>query len=393
MNEVGSSKRDDLKQNKLEVSTIHGTKGREKDLVILYGFDEDYFEIDKTAVNQPLDLFYVGITRAKQKIILLRNENYANFSFLDLENKGKHLKINVSESKPVLKQKSEKPKKYYFDVTSLLEHTPFYYLANLKKHLKVTKKSIVSSVVDFKMTNFIKLQKHKIDYLQDTSSINGKLVTLMLLHERQELSSKIAPLVEYQKINIFNKNELAVLNTLAEKENLTPSELCQLAVMFDALESGKKISYNQLEPSGYNWVTENDLFKIKTLMKSIKYDPSWEVEVPITIDDKCENFGELKAFAEQNAFEGISLGGVIDAYDPNSKTVWEFKNVDKITETMIYQLLIYGFILKSNGTIVEKLKLFNLRTKKAYTINFKNYKELKSSLIKIMNFKINHKMR
>ncbi|ATX71228.1 Dna2/Cas4 domain-containing protein [Spiroplasma clarkii] len=184
-----------------------------------------------------------------------------------------------------------------------------------------------------------------------------------------------------------------MLNTLAEKENLTPSELCQLAVMFDALESGKKISYNQLEPSGYNWVTENDLFKIKTLMKSIKYDPSWEVEVPITIDDKCENFGELKAFAEQNAFEGISLGGVIDAYDPNSKTVWEFKNVDKITETMIYQLLIYGFILKSNGTIVEKLKLFNLRTKKAYTINFKNYKELKSSLIKIMNFKINHKMR
>lgn len=60
---------------KCVITTFCGSKGRERDLVIILGYDANYFQyIDKTA-NQNIipNVFYVAITRAKQQLWLISN--------------------------------------------------------------------------------------------------------------------------------------------------------------------------------------------------------------------------------------------------------------------------------------------------------------------------------
>lgn len=71
---------------KVVFSTFHQSKGRERDVVIVYGWDASYFKY--YARNLPTDecpaTLYVAATRAKRRLVLLQNETEAPLPFLKM---------------------------------------------------------------------------------------------------------------------------------------------------------------------------------------------------------------------------------------------------------------------------------------------------------------------
>ncbi|KAH7012620.1 P-loop containing nucleoside triphosphate hydrolase protein [Microdochium trichocladiopsis] len=76
---------DSVVRGKICVSTIHQFKGSERDLVILYGLDDYYFEM---AANQPDDTYpnniFVALTRSSKQLVAIHNAAREIMPFLDV---------------------------------------------------------------------------------------------------------------------------------------------------------------------------------------------------------------------------------------------------------------------------------------------------------------------
>jgi DNA helicase-2/ATP-dependent DNA helicase PcrA len=80
---------DDAPEDKVTLSTLHGAKGLEFEVVLLIGLDEGILPHSRTTAPKATDiastidaseerrLFYVGVTRAKQRLYLIRAKTRA----------------------------------------------------------------------------------------------------------------------------------------------------------------------------------------------------------------------------------------------------------------------------------------------------------------------------
>ena len=70
--------------NKIVFTTFHQSKGRERKIVFVFGFDDSYFKFYATNKNVkfcPSEL-YVAVTRASEILFVIENEKYPPLSFL-----------------------------------------------------------------------------------------------------------------------------------------------------------------------------------------------------------------------------------------------------------------------------------------------------------------------
>ena len=76
---------ENLVKDKLVFSTFHQTKGLERKVVIIFGFDESYFKYYAREHDPHVlpNVLYVGITRAQERVILLHHYNNAYLPFLN----------------------------------------------------------------------------------------------------------------------------------------------------------------------------------------------------------------------------------------------------------------------------------------------------------------------
>jgi len=78
---------EDILKNKIAFSTFHQVKGLERKIVIVFGFDETYFQYYKKDADPDLcpNELYVATTRAKEHLTLIHNKNNGFMPFLNLE--------------------------------------------------------------------------------------------------------------------------------------------------------------------------------------------------------------------------------------------------------------------------------------------------------------------
>ena len=352
---VPSSDEESLNRNviahKLVFSTFHQTKGLERKIIFIFGFDDSYFRYyNKSAnINVCPNELYVATTRSAERLILLHHKENSFLPFILKENLNKFCDMDMTHISNQLElQKNKKIKlKHKYSVTSLLKFIHYTDIDRCKEKLNITKLQECDVPINIRhvAANGI--------YNENVSNITGIAVAAMSelqttgkmkIYESLVKNSQHGPYVS--KID---------LNTI------TPSSLLNIANRWDSLISGYIFKIKQIEK--YNWLSQVNLEKCLERFKKLNVSKNGIHEYEI----KFTGVSHLNKFV---------LMGSIDCYDPDSNTVYEFKCVNELRDEHFLQLALYAFLfeyhkIKESLEIKNKTKykLFNVITNECYQIS------------------------
>jgi DNA polymerase III delta prime subunit len=296
---------EDIIKNKIVFSTFHQVKGLERKHVIVYGFDESYFQYFNKGADPnvcPNEL-YVAITRGIENLTIFHgiNKNYVPFLKDELLEKytyyeRKHLNTAYDNGNSIT-----------MNVSEITKHLP---------------SEIVNSADDF-------FSKKLINKKEKLINISVKTKQNSLVESVAEINGVVIPAYfEY-----INNNQMSIYNILISKgqqvdiklsKDMPTSDLLKLATQYVSFSSGYNFKMKQIV--NYNWMN-NECFDeaVDRLELCIDKNSKFEVEV-FNPDIKM----------------GKIIVGRIDCID--KETIWEFKCTKELDTDHFIQLAIYALL-------------------------------------------------
>lgn len=341
---------DDIIKNKVVFSTFHQAKGRERPVVILYGFDESHFmyyerDIDKYKCPSTL---YVGASRASLRLFLVHDINRRNIDFLkmslsDIITSG-HVKYHgpkrgsgeiIKKYKPIIKIINVKPT----ELVKFLNQEIIGYLDKIINKIYIKKNDTgntieITSKIMSKSGNF-----------EQVSNLNGIVIPAMY-EAKQKGISTLQKLVYdqstlYQNIGFYKK----YMQNL-KKENLTVEDYLHLGNIFHSMCDGY---YNNLyQITNYDWLTTEQVNEChKNMEKHVSKNLVYEYDLQEELNEN-DNNDIINSIIKNKLGKNLGyfiFSGVIDACD--DEKIWEFKCVQELTMEHFLQLIIYAWIWNS----------------------------------------------
>lgn len=304
---------EDILKGKVVFSSFHQSKGLERHVTLVLGFDSSYYEFyNKTAdPNQCPNEMYVALTRAKSELVLFHSNSKDHFNWL-----AQDLLHDLADVKGYMrKTKRENVIRTKIAVTELTRHQTSMVI---NKCMNLIDREIITppgDIIDIP----IKIEQYNsfgdLTY-EDVSDING----ISIPSYREYVTTggmTIAREIGYKIVG-----------------ELTPSMLLEVASKYNAEVSGFHFKVNQINE--YNWLEQEalDLANIR-LSEVIPNASKFEVAVSATL-------------------LGKTISGRIDAMSDN--TVYEFKCTTELTPEHIIQLAIYAYMYgKDNDYILYNI--------------------------------------
>jgi hypothetical protein len=363
---------EDILNGKIVFSTFHQVKGLERDVVVVYNFDDSYFEFyakdvqDKTIIPNTL---YVAITRAKKSLTVIHDESN---NYLDFVNKSilhNHVKMDVSSqfyTKMYRNQdKKNKPTQLQkMDVSELIKFIPVDILHDcldlfeielvsteskhkkLKIPLKTKQEDLyegvseingvaIPSLFELKVSGKMSITQHITQQTMMTINSNIKGTSKCLLNSDEDSDED-----EY-KINKYDLSESAIENLL------------KLSTEWVCTKSGYNFKKNQI--TEYNWLSSDILEKSmdRMLLQFPKETHHLlKFEIPLVL-----------------ALDNFVLVGFADLV--YNKNIYEIKVVSEIDPTHYLQLAIYTWLAIRLGYSIESSYLYNIIDGYLYKLNYK----------------------
>lgn len=375
---------EDILNGKIVFSTFHQVKGLERDVVIVFNFDDSYFEFyakeitDRTVIPNTL---YVAITRAKKSLIVIHDEANNYLDFIDKLSLHENVRMDISsqyytkmyrnfDKKPKCKQLQK------MDVTELIKFIPVDILHNCMDLFQI------DLIKHDKKENKLKipLKTKQDDLYEGVSEINGVAIpSLFELKVSGKMS--ITQHINQQTMLSINSNIKGVSKCLLDsdddnydeqykinKYDLTENaieNLLKISTEWVCSKSGYNFKKNQI--TDYNWLTIDMIEKSMTRMltqfpsethKDLKF------EIPFVL--------ELDSFV---------LVGFADLIYKND--IYEIKVVNQIDPIYYLQLAIYTWLSLKLGYSIESSYLFNIVDGFLYKLNYEvaNLNKLVSILV------------
>jgi hypothetical protein len=304
---------EDIIKGKIVFSTFHQVKGLERKNVIVYGFDESYFQFNNKDADPNLcpNELYVAITRGMENLTIFHSiqKNYVPFLKEELLEKYTHYERHT------LHTVYESNKSITLDVSEITKHLP---------------SEITNKALDYFERKLINKKEKLIDIPVKTKQ--GELYEYVA-----DINGTVIPAyfeyVNNKKMSIYdilvNRNQ--VVNIKLDINMPTP-ELLKLATQYSAFSSGYNYKMNQIKE--YNWMEDEKLDDaVDRLELVINKNSQFEVEVMNP---------ELKV--------GKVIVGRMDCVDKD--TIWEFKCTNDLDSDHFIQLAIYA-LLNENMKLVE----------------------------------------
>ena len=336
----GVDKVKDIKvfKNKIVLSSIHGTKGLERKVVILLKFDASYFMFyDKTCdMSSCPNTIYTALTRSKEQLSLIKGCGYI-----------KSTAINDFEF--INKRNIESSVDYF-----VYNFHSFYNIIELYKTLypNITTKDNKKNIIVKCSIHNSELNISKYSYLSGRSFCNQCKIPLYKFDYKENI-------VEFLKNNlyiendIFNVAKVDIVNTecIRDKNDRNDYSVSQLIEFIpfkdlDTIDINFKIISENNDLNNQNYINN-----IKLIVKQgIIYE-----NISSTIGDACSLYLELMLTKNINIYNKITN---IDRY---------FSFIDlikKLTRSISIELF-----EKTKTTIKENIILFNTVNKQEQFIN------------------------
>lgn len=341
---------DSIIKGKVVFTTFHQAKGRERKNVIIYNFDNSYFEyFNKTASPEicPPEL-YVGATRASERLFLIHDSK--------------------CEPLPFLKKKMRELIKYkYVDYYCFGEmklkdckiEQDDYHKTSPTELVKFIKDDIIELIyptvetlyeIENEATKKIKIPskiKSKNGKYEEISDINGLIIPS--IYEENNTGSNTV--LNYINKSLSDDKYLRRAIVRIPTKNLEIKDYLYAANVYTGIRN--QIYHKLAQIDDYNWLNCDMIKACHNNMNKFLGQKNYAYEIETNYKYRHADFG------------GIDIKGIMDAV--GRKIVWEFKCVDSITIEHLLQLIIYAWMWYKDRRGYEtygsrEFKIMNIRT-------------------------------
>jgi len=353
---------ENVTSGKVVFSTIHQSKGRERPIVIVYGFDTNWFTFFGRDCNKnvcPPEL-YVAASRSSKVLFLIEHTQSRPLDFL----KNRHnfdripyIRYFQEYSMPVLEEVKNAPPPRSTNPTDLLRYMNeevIYILLQIKEKVYTLYSPEMKNVAIPSET------ANNIGTIENISDLNGLCIPA-LWEERVRGNSNIR---ESVKLEMLDKRHHDILRKAYNKisRDMNTSDFLLLTNIYQSINTNCHFKIAQLET--YNWLTNDMVDECHTsISKYIGENPVFEHAISDVIYN-VKDVGE------------INVNCRLDAFDDTS--VWEYKCVSQLQLEHFLQLIIYAWMWKqkqdkmdSNYEIygARKFFLMNIRTEETHELD------------------------
>jgi hypothetical protein len=348
----------DVIKNKVVFTTFHSSKGRERKLVIIFGFDSTYYKYYAREMSQNVcpDTLYVAATRAKEKLIVIQDyletplpflcknvDTFIEYPYIDLYPKSHKSKEESTDIKP---------EKSYSLITTPTELVAFIKEASELELVELLETGIqILSEPSFKVD--IPLKVETSTGMEDVSMING--IVIPMIQESRKTGEKSTVQQSVERSTYFMKNSQQYDFLLKYIETWDPESMniendILLAILFICCSS--KLYHKIAQITTRNWLTY-DLIRpsLKLLDDITSGATELEYEKKIEIKFRSSSYGM------------IEMSGRLDMY--TDTTIWEVKCVETLTFEHELQVCVYQWIWKKQYEPTygpRDFKLVNIRS-------------------------------
>ena len=367
---------EELLKDKIVFSTFHQTKGLERKVVIIFGFDQSYFRYYKKDVNPNIcpNELYVATTRGIEHLTVFHH--YTN-DFLPFINKDKLERYCHVEEFDILRVKEVHQSNISIDtpVTDCINFLPQDIVDYCFSQLVIKKnEQFTYNKIDIPLTTSNDESTESVSEITGIaipSMFEFKMKNKMLIYEHL--------IAEYFENNLICKRDIVENIKLKPKEhhldkidmaNLTTKQLLYIANCWNAYKSGYLYKIYQI--SNYTWLSPENLNTCIDRMTKLNITSDSIFEKSITIADTKEILNR-------------KLKGYIDCYDHNNYTIYELKCVTKLTKEHYLQLAFYMYMFEmtQKTRIPTTYVLFNILTNEYNFVecDIDNLKEIVKTII------------
>lgn len=359
---------DDVTRGKVVFATFPSSKGRERNIVILMGYDQSYFDFYAKSALQDVcpSTLYVAATRAKKRLILVGSDNSSSLSFLDNAQIGSgpfNANTTYINNGLLIKSASKKgPPEKKTSVTDMVK----YLTQEAVEYLGPLVAEIFQVVVapqdkPIGIPSKIKTQN---GMSEDVSHLNGLVIPTIWEMQRlcrtraaatEDVVASVKISTMYRLITStlsLKKCQKSMMNTAFKKVKCpctTTSDYLYMANVYWAITEGYHGQLAQI--TSYDWLSDDivaacvDVLETQVGCNDIDSSMQFEYNIGATI---------------QTLFGKVQVRGAIDILTHD--TVWEVKCTDVLQLEHLLQLVVYAWLHQKGGESMQKYKIINVRT-------------------------------
>ncbi len=321
---------EDILTGKVVFSTFHQSKGLERPVVFVLGFDAGYFQFYKRnagnvgVINNEM---YVALTRAKQELILVHHCGHDFLPFVKRELLPEYTSFDDSSVSIAARLAQKDGVKSKFKVTELLGH--------------INPEVIAELVSDIEQKECAQGERRRIEFptkvwdaemAEAVADING--VSIVAYYEFK--ATKVISFVE----RLYDADEPMKRRVYKNLDK----ELLRCSTEWLCAGTGYKFKRYQIK--SFAWI-ETEMFEAarRRLEKEIGSAVS-----ELSFEKEC-----------RYTWRGTEIAGCADIYDAKNQHLWEIKVVNELKVEHFIQLLLYQWLFEKNGIPVKRCFLFNVQ--------------------------------
>ena len=343
-----------LIENKIVICSFHQSKGRERKIAIIFGFDS--FHIHKNLTECPNTL-YVATTRASEKLILVQHIRNYHLGFLQTDNIPSYCTSNEplsfgSESQNVSLSSLK------FDVTSLIRHVDQSYIKKCINKLDIKQEKSPNNDL-----NIQGIYNNEI-----VADINGVAIPALF---QQHIKGGSFPLCELIK---KNNNEYYFSEKWIKEHIDSALQLCDNDRKIDIYDALYITSVWMAMMRGYyhtlkqvkkhNWLSLDIINQTTHRLNSIIKNQNEKFKEQNNQNFEKDNELKFEEYYNEKFDKNTYIKGYVDMIDHSYSCVYEIKCTNTLTDEHKLQAAIYKWLTKKDYCF-----LYNVKTDELISIN------------------------
>ena len=377
-------------KNKVIFASFHQSKGRERKMVIVYGFDNNYFKFFNR--TQPSSIcpstLYVAATRATDTLIVIESDEPLDF-LKQTHNQMRQSNYITFEGVPLGLMNNPAPQPDFVaqiikttptDMIKFLDETLLLKISDLiEKHDLFTTDNKSFPLHNVKIQTNIQTKYWDQSLCEEVYDING--VAIPALFEETysvDKTSVIKTFIqEYYTRNMLKNTNLFYVDKIKQIDlnNTSVEDHLKIVTLYMSIQ--EKLMFKVAQIHYYNWLEDKDISKIFSNMTRHIANPAELVYEEKIIDYKPNdgeytesNYIKIDEFlAPHLPNKNIRFSARVDAI--TDSVVWEFKCTDSLEIEHQLQVIIYAWIWKMTRTSGRTFKLMNIRTSEVQTLDYR----------------------